>query len=309
MAHWIKPKLSSQHSLSSFYYLSIPSCFAYISPAPAAKAWPFQNMPGHFLLNILQPGCSFGLENQTFPSQPIQTLLKVQIKSKLFHEVSLDITTTNNKWHSYIPCIITHLCMLAACLKTANSLQEVDKVFFTEGGETCASLSPNTILPHPSAQSGGSVNTRWTNEHSFLRHTSTSTKQIITKAEMSLEVFKNIPVCLGIDLLKEKKHIRWPCKADSANFTNSLKKYCLIIQNPTIHKCYLQEEGGIYCNRWRLTMYFLPKKSAVLTVIFKTVSVMSEGLFKSSLTLSHFTLKESRTEKNIGPLKVVTRQS
>ena len=116
-------------------------------------------------------------------------------------------------------------------------------------------------------------------------------KQIITKAEMSLEVFKNIPVCLGI-VLKEKKHIRWPCKADSANVTNSFKKYCLIIQNSTIHKHYLQEEGGIYCNRWRLTTYFLPKKSAVLTLTFKTVSVVSEGLFKSSVTLSYFTLKK-----------------
>ena len=56
-------------------------------------------------------------------------------------------------------------------------------------------------------------------------------------------------------------------------------------------------------------IFFLPKKSAVLTVIFKTVSVVSEGLFKSSLTLSYFTLKESRTEKNTGPLKIVTRQS
>lgn len=39
-------------------------------------------------------------------------------------------------------------------------------------------------------------------------------------------------------------------------------------------------------------MYFLPKKSAVLTVIFKTVSVVSKGLFKSLLTLSYFTLKK-----------------
>lgn len=204
----------------------------------------------------------------------------------------ISLPPITNDTHIYIPCIITHLCMLAACLKTANSLQEVDNVFFTESGQIHISLSPTTILPHPSAQSGGSVNTHRTNEHSFLRVTSASTKQIITKAEMSLEVFKNIPVYLGIVLLKEKKHIRWPCKADSANFTNSFKKYCLIIQNSTIHKHYLPEEGGIYCNRWRLTMYFLPKKSAVLTVIFKTVSVVSEGLFKSSLTLSYFTLKK-----------------
>ena len=37
--------------------------------------------------------------------------------------------------------------MLAACLKTANSLQEVDKAFFTEGGETRAFCLPTPSCP------------------------------------------------------------------------------------------------------------------------------------------------------------------
>ena len=126
------------------------------------------NMPLHFRLHILQPGCSFGLEKQTLPSQPIQTLLKVQIK-RLFHEVSLDITTTTNKWYSYIYSLY-HNSLVHAC-----SLSENWKLL-TGGGQIHVSLSPTTILPHPSAQSGGSVNTRWTNEHSFWRVTSASTK-------------------------------------------------------------------------------------------------------------------------------------
>lgn len=35
---------------------------------------------------------------------------------------------------------------------------------------------------------------------------------------------------------------------------------------------------------------------------------MSEGLFKSPFTLSYF-IPKGRTEKNVGPLKVVTRQN
>lgn len=55
-----KPKHNIQHSLSSFYYLFSPSCFAYLISCSAASAWPFQkNTPLHFPLRILQPGCSF----------------------------------------------------------------------------------------------------------------------------------------------------------------------------------------------------------------------------------------------------------
>ena len=106
------------------------------------------NMPLHFPLHILQPGCSFGLENQTLPSQPIQTLLKVQIK-RLFHEVSLDITTTNNKWHSYIYSLyhnsLVHACSLSENCKLLTGGGQ--RIFYRKWTNSCIFVSHHHPAP------------------------------------------------------------------------------------------------------------------------------------------------------------------
>lgn len=85
-------------------------------------------MPLHFdFISFVQAAAWLEKPNLSHLSQLKSNLFQVQIKSKRFHQVFLDITI--NKWHrSYIPSVINHLCMLTACFKTANALRAVDKL-------------------------------------------------------------------------------------------------------------------------------------------------------------------------------------